>query len=92
MSFMKPQFVCLAMSVWIAAAFPAVAQQPSAPASPAESQCKSMVWAILQADQTLGITSAQPGSNSAITESMRKKNFSECQINDVLRKKLNLQK
>ena len=89
---MKTQYICLAMSAWIAAASPAAAQQLSNPSAASESQCKSMVWAILQADQTLGITSAHAGSNSAIAESMRKQNFSECQISDALRKKLNLQK
>ena len=89
---MKTQYICLAMSLGIAAASPSAAQQASTPAPSSESQCKSMVWSILQADQTLGITSAHAGSNSAIAESMRKQNFSECQISDALRKKLNLQK
>lgn len=85
---MKTQYASyLAMSIWISAAPPSFAQGASA-----ENQCKSMVWAILQADQTLGITAANIGSNSAIVETMRKQNFSECQINEVLRKKLNLQK
>ena len=51
-----------------------------------KTECKKIVWSILQADETMGITSKKTGSNSELVAALREQKTPECEIKKILQK------